>query len=939
MADSILTRGQRRLHVALMALAVFMTGNAAYLFAARKAAGESYVSALTRFYQSQLVLHVAVGILVLAPMTAFVVWHMRRALAMHNRRAVWTGIAVTVAAFALLVTGLFLFRRANSAENRWAFVSHQTLAVVAAAGYVVHRFLSHHRPARWAVRTGFGAVAIVFAGSLAIHLGTLPPAPAPQQAFVAKPPDGVDPWKDRWYDFGPGGADPASVFAPASTQSQTGGFLKKGLLTNDDLATQSLLDEEIAKYGFAVKARIGSETCARCHADIVEQWSKSAHRYASFDNPFYRASVEAIRKEDNGKQRSQWCAGCHDPAIMMAGNMTKDIVPTIPESQAGLTCLACHLMDEVHGVGGNGGYRIADAAPDPYLYADAKSGVAAEIHDALVKSKPDVHKRDMLKPVFRTSEYCGTCHKVSLDVPVNHYRWVRGQNEYDNHQDSGVSRNNARTFYLPPEAKRCQDCHMPLVPAPLGDVSAKGGFVRSHQFLGPNTALPFVRGDTETQKAQEDFLKDKKLRVDVFAVKHADGTVVEAPDLREVTLRAGETVEFDVVVRNLGVGHTFPGGTLDSNEAWIEFTAYDADRPRSPGGLAFASGLVDYVTKAVDRNAHFYRVVFVDEHGNECDRRNPQDFRAAVHTKVIGPGTADLVRYRLVVPDVGRLAVRAVVKWRKFTRQYTEFAWTNTMQGRAVPELPITDIAAGQANFPVSFPQPPIDDISDPNYHSPAPQPPLADIPAARLAEGTTWQRWNDWGIGCLLERDTAGAERAFRFVSEHFPKLPDGPRNLARTKLADGDVAGAIALLQEADRRDPGNPQTAYFFGVAREKAGQLDDAITAFEAAREAFPGDRTIHTELGQIRFRLGRYDEALKDFLRVLAIDPEDRTAHWHRFLIYKALGDEKAADEAEKAFEKYTIDESAQEWTNEFRLNRPDVNLESQLVHVHDLVRR
>lgn len=926
MADSILTPGQRRLHVVLMALAVFMTGNAAYLFAARMLAGESYASALTRFYQSQLVLHVAVGILILVPMAVFVVWHMRRALAMHNRRAVWTGLAVTVAAFALLVTGLFLFQKANSAENRWAFVSHQAMALVAPVGYVVHRLISHHKPKTWAVRLAFGVVGLVFGGSLAIHGATLPPAREEPQKFVAKPQDGVDPWKDVWYDFGPGGADPKSTFAPASTQSVTGGFLPKDLLTNADVGTQALLDEEIAKHGFAVNARIGSETCARCHQDIVEQWSKSAHRFASFNNPFYRASVEAIRKEEDGKQRSQWCAGCHDPAIMMAGNMTKEIVPTIPESQAGLTCLACHLMDEVHGVGGNGGYRIADAAPDPYLYADAKSGVKAEIHDALVKSKPDVHKRDMLKPVFRTSEYCGTCHKVSLDAPVNRYRWIRGQNEYDNHQDSGVSKNNARTFYNPPVAKNCQDCHMPLVPAPLGDVSAKNGLVRSHAFPGPNTALPHIRGDTETVKAQEDFLKDKKLRVDVFAVKRDDGSVVEAPDLRDVPLVAGETIEFQVVVRNLGVGHTFPGGTLDSNESWIEFSAFDAAARDEP---MFASGLIDPVTKVVDKDAHFYRVVFVDEKGDECDRRNPQDFRAAAHMKVIGPGTADVARYRLTVPPElagKKLGVRAVAKWRKFTRHYTEFAWTATMPGRPIPDLPVTDIASGEATFPVVT----------------GALPPPADIPAAGIGDGTAWHRWNDWGIGCLLQRDTAGAERAFGVLAAKLPANVNGWRNLARTKLEDGDVAGAVELLQKAEASSPsakGDAQTAYFFGIAREKAGQLEDAIRAFEAARETFPGDRTIHRELGQIRYRLGRYDEALKDFLRVLAIDPEDRIAHYHRALIYRAQGDDEAADLAQKAFEKYTIDESAQEWTNEFRRERPDVNLESQPLHVHELVRR
>jgi hypothetical protein len=39
----------------------------------------------------------------------------------------------------------------------------------------------------------------------------------------------------------------------------------------------------------------------------------------------------------------------------------------------------------------------------------------------------------------RMSEFCSTCHKVHLDVPVNNYRWFRGFNDYDNWQASGVS--------------------------------------------------------------------------------------------------------------------------------------------------------------------------------------------------------------------------------------------------------------------------------------------------------------------------------------------------------------------------------------------------------------------------------------------------------------------------------------------------------------------
>ncbi|MHC4846742.1 MAG: multiheme c-type cytochrome, partial [Planctomycetota bacterium] len=447
MATTILTTGQRRLMAVLSVLAGFMLANAAYLWLSPP--GESL---LPSFYQWMLVIHVVVGTLILAPMVWFVVWHMKRALAMGNPRAIWSGIGVAVAAFALLVTGLFITSEANSAANAWAFVSHQVLAVLAPLGYAVHRLVARHRPERNSVVWGVGAPAVLLAGMLAYHHATLPEEPPRPQHFVEPPPEGVDPFREYWPEEGPGGAPEDSVFHPASTRSATGGFLDERLISNADLPDPDVLAKDLEEFGFAVNARIGSASCEGCHPDTTEQWARSAHRFASFNNPFYRASIEAFREAEDGKRRSQWCAGCHDPAIMMAGNWMKDVEPTIPESQAGLTCMACHAMDAVHGLGGNGNYRIADDQPDPYLFPGAKSGVLKDVHDLLIRSKPGVHKRSLMKPVFQTPEYCAVCHKVSLDAPVNRYRWLRGQDEYDNHQDSGVSRNNARTFYLPPKA-------------------------------------------------------------------------------------------------------------------------------------------------------------------------------------------------------------------------------------------------------------------------------------------------------------------------------------------------------------------------------------------------------------------------------------------------------------------------------------------------------
>ena len=90
MAKSILTRGQKRLLLAILVPAAFMLGNAAYLWLSPPVA-----SILPTFYQWMLVLHVVVGIAILAPMVVFIVWHMRRALAMRNPKAIATGIVLT----------------------------------------------------------------------------------------------------------------------------------------------------------------------------------------------------------------------------------------------------------------------------------------------------------------------------------------------------------------------------------------------------------------------------------------------------------------------------------------------------------------------------------------------------------------------------------------------------------------------------------------------------------------------------------------------------------------------------------------------------------------------------------------------------------------------------------------------------------------------------
>ena len=185
---------------------------------------------------------------------------------------------------------------------------------------------------------------------------------------------------------------------------------------------------------------------------------------------------------------------------------------------------------------------------------------------------------------MRTPEFCSTCHKVALIPALNGYRWMRGQNHYDTWYDSGVSGRAVRSFYDPPQPKACRDCHLPAYRS--DEFGNKKGFLHDHVFPAANTALPFVRGDRETEKKIRDFLQNKVLTVDLFAIRRGDELLVlgDTPP----AVRPGETLDVEVVVRTRGVGHPYTNGTADSNETWVSLEAREPARASSS-----ASGVLD----------------------------------------------------------------------------------------------------------------------------------------------------------------------------------------------------------------------------------------------------------------------------------------------------------------------------------------------------------
>ena len=113
------------------------------------------------------------------------------------------------------------------------------------------------------------------------------------------------------------------------------------------------------------------------------------------------------------------------------------------------------------------------------------------------------------------------------------------------------------------------------------------------------------------------------------------------------SVRRGDTVRVDVVVRTKKIGHFFPGGTVDAYDTWLELKGTD-----EKGQTIFWSGSVEDNGKGpVEKGAHFYRSLQVDAHGNRINKRNAWATRAVVYVHLIPPGAADTVHYRVHIPE------------------------------------------------------------------------------------------------------------------------------------------------------------------------------------------------------------------------------------------------------------------------------------------------
>jgi Flp pilus assembly protein TadD len=721
-----------------------------------------------------------------------------------------------------------------------------------------------------------------------------------------------------------------------------------------------------------------SQACQRCHPDIYEQWSSSAHRFSSFDNQWYRKSIEYMQ-DVIGVQPSKWCAGCHDPALIFSGMFDTPVRALIdkPEAHAGLACVMCHSIAAVKSTMGQGDFTLE--YPALAELAASPNKLVQGVHDLLTHLNPEPHRRTFLKPFVRnqTSDFCSSCHKVHLDTHVNNYRWVRGFNDYDNWQASGVSGLGARSFYYPEKSQTCADCHMPMLNS--HDAGNVNGQIHSHRFPAANTALPLVNNDPKQMDAVVKFLQNNILSLDIFGLSPARevkasngelsgvplsttfavgeegdlgagadaGNVETAPltgplDRVGAKVRPGETYRVDVVVRTRKIGHFFPGGTVDAFDVWLELQATD-----DSGKVIFWSGMVEDGGKGpVEKGAHFYRSLQLDANGNPINKRNAWSTRSLAYVRLIPPGAADTVHYRVAIPKEarGHINLTAKLHYRKFawwntqfafagertpgapspTKDYDNGSWvftgdTSKVSGhiKSIPDVPIITLAEGRASLTVD-------------------QGGAANTADLRV-DSSDWGRWNDYGIGLLLQGDLKGAVAAFKRATEAEPKNPDGFVNIGRALVQEGDLDGARVALEKAMALSPDLARAHFFYSRILRSEGKYDEALAHLRKVIAQFPEDRVVRNDAGRVLFLEKKYAEAIKEFQAVLAIDPEDVQAHYNLMLCYNGLGDHNRAEQHQERYMRFKADESAQSITGNYRITHPEDNNERQSIHEHTSV--
>jgi hypothetical protein len=636
------------------------------------------------------------------------------------------------------------------------------------------------------------------------------------------------------------------------------------------------------------------DQCSVCHAAVFDQWNRSVHRFSSMDNAIYAPAFEVTRR-DRFIAGTRFCAGCHDPALLFGGDVDgQRIARTHERASLGVGCVLCHSVERLHDRTGNGGYvlsraPIADTIPER-REDGTFDGVAA-------------HRARAINDTVRSAELCGTCHKVALVEAVTRGPWLRGQDEFTPWSQSAYAGNDPNRYDPEVERRTCIDCHMPREQSALSDVSARQGRVRSHRFLGGHTAMAALNNDPDMLARQRAMLEGA-VRIDVFVAPSVTAERVEPGPVEERTLAPGAQATLDVVLVNERVGHSFPGGTADVADVWVELTVRDArDRVVLQSGVAGRDG-------SADEDAHRLRTVPLDDAATPALMRDPHRYRAQAYDSTLPVRAARVVRFAGEIPANAAAPLR--VSARLLHRRIADPYWSFLCRERErageprCPERPTTVVARYDHGPPSATPR---------------------------------WRRFYDHGraLGEAQVQERVGEAIPSLEIARNLHGTHAGPwAELARVAIRQSRTSDAWTLLDRAAQIDPRSPVPDYLRAMASAEVWRFDDTIAPLLRVRAALPRYPRAIEMLANAIGLAGRHEQALGLLFEGMRIDPE-RPMQLNLLAIeLDALGAQQESARAREAYERHRFHDGVPALRSRCKREIPNCQRESEPVHTHPL---
>ncbi len=211
------------------------------------------------------------------------------------------------------------------------------------------------------------------------------------------------------------------------------------------------------------------QSCASCHAAVVQEWERSMHARAHHTRDPIYAALRTLRMARQGPQVATQCGSCHHP-------LAND-TPDAPLAAHGVSCRSCHGVAEMREGRGHAALVFAE---DRTLRGP---------HDLATDASPVHGTGPAATHLTDGKTLCLACHRDAQN-PQGVVTCNTG-NELAEHADPSAT---------------CTGCHMPEVSAPSGGVSTRSTH-RSHAFVGPHAAWEgddaFLRGAVAMQARLE----------------------------------------------------------------------------------------------------------------------------------------------------------------------------------------------------------------------------------------------------------------------------------------------------------------------------------------------------------------------------------------------------------------------------------------------------